>query len=115
MASQNNTLIDGVELTTSAVTLYTADGSGNGTRINAISVINTSGGAQTYSLYIVPNGESATNPNALVLNRSVNSNATDLAPEALNQLIPPGGTIQALASANTAISVRASGIEFTDA
>lgn len=113
MAATNKTLIDGVQLTASAVTLYTSPSNGTGTRVTAFSLANDGGTTETYTLHIVPDGGSANSTNILVSARALTDNESDTPAEITNQLVPPGGTIQALASTTLKIGVRASGVEFT--
>lgn len=108
----NKTLIDGIQLTASAVTLYTSPANGGGTRVVAFSAVNNGATTETYTLHIVENGGSADTGNMLVSVRSLADNEADTPAEITNQLVPAGGTIQALASTTLKIAVRASGIEF---
>lgn len=112
MAATNKTLIDGVQLTASAVVLYTAPANGAGTRVTAFTATN-SNTVENYTLHIVPSSGSANLTNILVAARSLAINEPDNPAEITNQLVPAGGTIQALASTTLKISVRASGVEFT--
>lgn len=112
MSATNKTLIDGVQLTASAVTLYTSPANGAGTRVTAFTVTN-SDTVETYSLHIVPSGGSADSTNILVSARALIDNESDNPAEITNQLVPAGGTIQALASTTLKMTVRASGVEFT--
>jgi len=113
MAATNKVLVDGVQLTASAAVLYTSPENGAGTRVTAFSLINNVGTTQTYSLYIVPSGGAADASTQIVSSRSLTNNDTDIPLELINQLVPAGGTIMAVSSLASAISVRASGIEFT--
>ena len=108
----NLTLIDGVQLTASAVPLYTSPANGGGTRVVAFSLVNDGGTTETYTLHIVPSGGSADSTNILVSARSLADNEADTPAEIVNQLVPAAGTIEALASTTLKIAVRASGIEF---
>ncbi len=112
MAATNKTLINGVQLTAGAAILYTAPDNGGGTRVTAFTVTN-SDTVETYTLHIVPSGGSADLTNILVAARSLAINEPDNPAEITNQLVPAGGTIQALASTTLKMSVRASGVEFT--
>ena len=108
----NLTLIDGVQLTASAAVLYTSPANGGGTRVVAFSLVNDGGTTETYTLHIVPDGGTADSTNILVSARGLIDNEADTPAEIVNQLVPAGGTIEALASTTLKIAVRASGIEF---
>lgn len=108
----NKTLINGVQLTASANVLYTAPVNAGGTRIVAFSAINDDAAPQTYTVHIVPDGGSADSTNILVKASSLAENEDESPMAVINQLVPPGGTIQAFASTTLKVAVRASGIEF---
>ena len=108
----NKTLIDGVQLTASAVVLYTSPVNGLGTRVIAFTATNDAAVTETYTFHIVPNGGSPDATNRLVKARPLTAGEPDTPAEIINQLVPAGGTIQALASTTLEIAVRASGIEF---
>lgn len=113
MAAKNETLINGVQLTASAVALYTSPVNGAGTRVVAFTATNDSVGTETYTLHVVPSGGSADSTNILVKAKSLTASEDDEPVAIINHLIPPGGTIEVLASTTLTIAVRASGIEFT--
>lgn len=99
-------------LTNATATYYTA-GSGIKARIDAPSLMNYSGSAATFSLWLVPTGGAADNTNILIKDRSVAAGASGRILEAVGQWLDAGGSIQMSASANTAITVTFSGIEQT--
>ena len=109
----NKTLIDGVQLTASAASLYTSPANGGGTRVVAFTATNDGAATETYTLHIVPSGGTAGATNILVKAKSLAVSEDDSPIAIVNQLVPAGGTIQALASTTLKIAVRASGIEFT--
>jgi hypothetical protein len=115
MAAINKTLIEGVLLTATAAVLYTSPANGGGTRVVAFALANSGGtGTETYSLHIVPDGGTADSTNILVPERALADKEPDTPAEIINQLVPPGGTIQALASTTLKINVgSAAGIEFS--
>lgn len=108
----NTVLIDGVQLTASAVSLYVSPVNGGGTRIVAFALANNGGTTETYTVHIVPSGDSADATNMIVPPRSLVDKEGDTPIEVMNQLVPAGGSIQALSSTTLKITVRASGIEF---
>lgn len=85
--------------TTSASVLYTAS-SGARSHINCITVCNTAGAGATFSIYIVPSGGTASAANAIFSGSAIAANTTFVTNNGL-WIIPPGGTVQALASATT--------------
>jgi hypothetical protein len=85
--------------TTSVSTLYTAS-SGARAHINCITVCNTAGAAATFSIYIVPSGGAASASNAIYSGTSISANTTFVTNNGL-WIIPPGGSVQASASAAT--------------
>lgn len=99
-------------LTTSAATYYTAQAAVR-TRIDAFSVCNYSASAATFTIHLVPSGGSAGPSNILVSARSIAAGASARVPEAVNQWLSGGGTIQALASAGGAVTITVAGVEQT--
>lgn len=113
MATRNpKRLVDGSQLTTSAATYYTTPAN-TLTTISACSATNTTATARTVTVYLVPNGGSATAANTVCSARVVAPGETFNVVGAIGQTMVAGGTLQALAEANTAISLVASGYETT--
>lgn len=112
MAVYFRNLVDGQagQLTTSLVTYYTA-GSTVMAKITNATAVNTSGSSATFTVYIVYSGGTAGDPTLIIDQKTVQSLETYTCPELLGKNIPQGATIQALASANTAITFHVSGIE----
>jgi len=112
----NVVLVAGVQLGTSISTLYTSPSNGGGTRVIQFTLTNDNAAPQTYDLHVVPSGGSADATNRIINNRSLAatgaSGHTDVPAEIQNVFMDPSATIQALSSATTSITVRASGIEF---
>lgn len=102
----------GGTLTNATATYYTA-GTGTKTRIDAFSIVNYSGSAATFTLYLVPTGGSADNTNIVIKDRSVAAAASGRLLEGIGQWLDAGGTIQMVASVNSALTITASGIEQT--
>lgn len=111
MATTLKRLVAGSQLTTSAATYYTA--SGVKARIDNLAVINTTGGAVTATVYLVASGGTAAATNCILSARSIAAGETYIVPGAIGQVLEAGGTIQALAGANTSITLVASGLEST--
>lgn len=111
MAVTPKRLISGSQLTTSAATYYTA--TSVKARIDALVLTNTSAGAVTATVHLVPSGGSAGASNCILSARSLAAGESYVVPGALGQWLESGGTIQALASSATAITIVASGVEST--
>lgn len=111
MAVTPKRLIAGSQLTTSAATYYTA--TAVKARIDALVLTNTSAGAVTATVYLVPSGGSAGASNCILSARSLAAGESYVVPGALGQWLDSGGTIQALASSATSITIVASGVEST--
>lgn len=111
MAVTPTRLVAGSQLTTSAAVYYTATNCS--TRIDAITLTNTTAGAVTATVHLVASGGTATASNCVLSARSLAAGETLLVTGAIGQWLAAGGTIQALASAATSISLVASGVQYT--
>lgn len=111
MAVTPKRLVAGSQLTTSAATYYTATNCK--ARIDACAVTNTSAGAITVTLYLVPPAGTAGASNCIASATSIAAGATYVPPGAIGQWLESGGTLQALASATTSLTLVASGVEYT--
>lgn len=103
--------VSGVQIANSATTYYTA--TNVRARIDACALTNTTGGAVTATLHIVPSGGSATTSNCVLSAQSIPAGGTFVPPGVIGQWVPAGGTLRALASAATSISLVMSGVEYT--
>lgn len=110
MAITGKTLVGGSQLTASAVTYYTAPTSTR-TQIQAMTLTNTTAGAITATVYLVPSGGSASDSNTVLSAKSIAADESYKVIEAIGQWLEAGATIQALAGSATSISLVASGIE----
>ena len=99
------------ELTAATATYYTA--TSKKARIDAMTVTNTSVATRTMSMWLVPNGASATDANIVVKDKSIAPGASARILEAVNHWIDTDGTIQAVASAAGDLTLVASGVEQT--
>lgn len=104
-------LVAGSQLTAVAVTYYTA--TLTTTRIDACALTNTTAGAVTATVHLVPSGGTATVSNCVMSAKSLAAGETLTVAGAIGQWLASGGTLQALASAATSIDLVASGVEFT--
>ena len=111
MAINLKRLVAGSQLTAVAATYYTA--TNVRTQIQAMTLTNTTAGAVTATVYLVPSGGSATASNTILSAKSLAAGESYKVIEAIGQTLEAGGTIQALASAATSISMVASGVEIT--
>jgi len=105
-------LVDGSQLTAAAATYYTALPNTLMT-VSACTLTNTTAGAITATLYLVPSGGSASASNCILSARNLAAGESFNVGTAIGQTIPAGGTLQALASAAASIALVASGYETT--
>lgn len=110
MARTAKVLNAGAQLTTSAATYYTAPANTT-TIIQAVVLTNTTGGAITATVHLVASGGTATALNMVLSAKSLLAGETYIVPGTAGLVLATGGTLQALASANTSISIMASGTE----
>lgn len=110
MATTGKRLVEGAQLTAGAAAYYTAPPS-TVARIDAMTLTNTSTEAVTATLHLVPAGGTASNGNMVLKAKSIEAGGSYSVREALGHWLETGGTIQALASAATAVTLVASGVE----
>lgn len=110
MASNSPVVITAAQLTTSAATYYTVP-TGVTAYIRKLSLLNSTGGAVTATVHLVPNGGTANATNMVISAQSIAAGASYQCPEVEGQALAAGATIQALASAGTAISLRGTALE----
>jgi hypothetical protein len=103
-------LAAGSQLTTSAATYYTAP-TLTTTRITSMTLTNTTAGAVTATVHVVPVGATESASNMVISARSLAAGETYNCPEAVGKVMAATGTIRALAGAATSISIQASGVE----
>lgn len=111
MAVTPKRLVAGSQLTNAAATYYTA--TATTTRIDAMALTNTTGGAVTATVHLVPSGGTATASNCVMSAKSLAAGETVIVAGAIGQWLAASGFIQALASAGASITLVASGVEFT--
>jgi hypothetical protein len=110
-------LIEGSQLTASVATYYTAPDrtpttEKTRTYIRKLTLTNTSAAEKTVTIYLVPADGAALDANMLVKDRSIAAGQTITVSEANGHILEPGASIQAVASAATAVTIIASGVEF---
>jgi len=109
MTTTATKLVAGSQLTGSAATYYTAPSLTTAV-VKAMTLANTTGGAVACTVYLVPSGGSATAANTIISGRSVAAGETYNCPEAVNQVLPAGATIQAL---GLNVTLQVSGVQIT--
>ncbi len=113
MTATQKSLVDAVRpSTTSAETLYTA-AAGVTTRILKFTAYETSANADSFDLFIVPNGGSATATNRIMTNKAVAADATEDIAEVINHILPAGASLQVQVTTADRVAFRVSGIEYT--
>lgn len=100
------------ELTASTATYYTA-GTGVKTRIDALTLTNNDVASRTVSIWLVPSGGTADDTNLVIKDKAINTGNSYRVVEAIGHWLEAGGTIQSSASAATAVTIVASGVEYT--
>ena len=103
-------LIEGSILTTGVVTYYTAPAQGKAA-IKILTLSNNTGTQQTVTLYLVPRNASAAQSNE-VGPITVPPNSQIFVVQACH-VLEKGDSIQASCSANSAVTIMASGYEFS--
>jgi len=83
------------------------------TIIDKFTVTNTSANNVTINVNLVTTGGSPGASNLIVDTRAIAPDETYTCPELVGQVLEPGGFISTLASAATALTIRASGREIT--
>lgn len=111
MAVTPKRLVSPQHLTTLIVTYYTA--TNVRATLDKVTLSNTTGGAITVDLHLVPSGGTADATNKLLSGKSIAGNATDTCPEIVGHILESGETIQAKASAGSSVNLRVSGREIT--
>lgn len=111
MAVSPKRLVPGSQIANVATTYYTA--TGVKARIDSCALTNTTAGAITATVHLVPSGGSAAASNCILSAKSINAGDTYIVPGAIGQWLEDGGTIQALAGSAASITLVASGVEYT--
>lgn len=82
-------------------------------RIDKFTVTNVSANNVTLSVNLIPNGGSLSNSNLIMQTRQIAPKECYTCPELVGQYLNPGDSISTIASAASALVIRASGSEFT--
>lgn len=112
MATKNIRIIPGSQLTTGAVAYYTAPALTKCV-IKRLTFTNTTATAVTVTAYLVSSAGSASASNTIASARTVAPGETWDCVSAEGQVVEAGGSVQALASSGTSITLIGSGIEVT--
>ena len=108
MATSAIILDPGTELPSTVATQYTVP-TGSTVRISAFTICNTTAGALTYTIHLVPSGGSVSDANMIAGVISVAANATVSVAVAIGQVLVAGDTLRAFASAASGLTQRVSG------
>lgn len=111
MAVNPVVLIERQQAPSTETTLYTA--TNVKTVIDKFSVTNTTGGAVTLTVHLVPSGGTAGDPNCVLKTKSVASLETYNCPELVGQMLKSGDFISLIASASASLTLSAAGREIS--
>lgn len=92
------------QLTTSVATYYTV-GANKNAIVKNMTVCNSTGTARTFTIHRVPSGGTAGVTNIVVSARPIAAGETQSVWEFIGKVLAVGDTIQALADANTAVTL----------
>lgn len=101
------------QLQTTPLTLYAADD--RDFIIRVLWAANVTAGASTLSLYIVPNGGTASIANQAYADTVISANTTIMLEPLVGHLVEPGASIQARCSVNNAINIGGWGMDYEGA
>jgi hypothetical protein len=104
-------LVSPQQLTNATATYYTS--TNIKTRIDKLTVSNPTSSAATVTIYLVPSGGSASDATTISKTKTVNAGETWNSPDVVGLVLNAGGTIQAVASANTTLTIAAAGVQIT--
>lgn len=104
-------LIAPQQVANATTTYYTS--TGLKTRIDKLTVTNPTATARSITIYLVPSAGSANDGTTIVKDKVINAGETWNCPDVVGQILAAGGTIQAVASAATALTISAAGVQIT--
>lgn len=105
-------LIPAKQAESAQTTQYTAPVGGKGTLIDKFTATNNSAAPATLSVNLVSDGTPSDN-DLIVKNKSLAAGETYAFPELVGSFLAPSSVISTIASAATAITIRANGRELT--
>lgn len=103
-------LVEAKQAENSQTTQYTS--TAMKTIIDKATVTNTTGGAVTFAVNLVPSGGAAGDDN-MIVEKNIAANSTYTLPEAVGQVLEAGDFISTLAGAATSLTIRFSGRQIT--
>lgn len=109
MAVTPKSLIASQQLTNANATYYTA--TNVRTIIDKMTLTNTTAGAVTVTIDLVDSGGTAGAAERMISARSIAAGETYTCPEVVGHILNSGDSVQGLCSANTSVTIRASGRE----
>lgn len=104
------TLIPSKQVAAAQTTQFTAEAK---TIIDKLTVTNTTANSVTFSLNLIPLGESASASNTIISSKEIAPGETYTCPEVVGHSLEAGGVISTLAGTASALTIRASGREIT--
>ena len=104
------TLYESAQIPTAETTLYTAPANTR-TIIDKATITNTTAGAVTATVKLVPSGGSVGASNTVISAQSIAAGASYLCPELAGHILNTGDFVSALAGAATSLTIRISGRE----
>lgn len=105
-------LLGQAALTTSIATIYTTPANSVAEIKNA-TVTNITGGAITLTLHVVPAAGAVANTNAVEFARSIAANTSQKLDSLIGDYLSAGASIRALASANTSLNLKLTGVVYS--
>ncbi len=105
-------LVPAQQLPISATLFYTSP-AGVTTRIDSLSVINTTGASVQVTIYLAPAGQAAGASNETTSAQSVLPGQTWNSPNEIGKVLAPGDALYAFASEASALTIAAAGIQST--
>lgn len=111
MALTPAVLISPQQVAAAATTYYTS--TGLKTRIDKLTVTNPTATARSITIYLVPSGGPTDDTTTITKDKVINAGETWNCPDAVGQILGASGTIRAVASAATALTISAAGVQIT--
>ena len=108
MASSVKEIVTAQYVPAVQTSLYTSP-AGTWTRIDKLTVVNVSAGAQTVSINLVPSGGSASAANLSTQTRAIQPGETWNSPNEYGQVLNPGDALSVIASAGSDLVILAAG------
>lgn len=112
MAVKFRKFSDGTQFATTSSTFYTAPANTTA-QIQDVTVCNTSTAAASIDIYIVENGGSVNDTSTVIDGKVIGAKETVTLTDLTGFVLETGDTLRGLASAASAVTIQASGIEIT--